>query len=435
MSSADSAHGGARDHVPAGWVQHENGRSDDVPADGGTAPEAGTRPDGGSTAEPVRLLDPDGTRHGDPDLDRWLEDVDDAAMLRLYTDMMVARRIDTEATALQRQGQLGLWPPLLGQEAAQIGSARALRPDDFVFSSYREHGVAHVRGVAPTDLLRVWRGVSGSGWDPYEHRIAPMQVIIGAQTLHAVGYAVGMLIENATADGGPDGGIGIAPPAAGDQDAPERTAATISYFGDGATSQGDVHEAMTFAATWAAPTVFFCQNNQWAISEPVALQSKVPLVERARGYGMPGVRVDGNDVLACLAVTREALHRARTGGGPTLVEAVTYRMGPHTTADDPTRYRTPDDLEAWAERDPIDRLAAHLSERGVLDDDARAAAQQAADDLAAELRAGITEIPDPSWTTVFDHVYAEPHAPLDAERDAYGRYLDGFADAPEEAAR
>ncbi|MDO8147163.1 pyruvate dehydrogenase (acetyl-transferring) E1 component subunit alpha [Isoptericola sp. b515] len=414
--------------MPAGWVQRDT--------ENGARHLDATLDDGGVDHTPVRLIDPDGTRHEVPELDRWLDDVDDAAMLGLYTDMVAARRIDTEATALQRQGQLGLWPPMLGQEAAQIGSSRALREDDFVFSSYREQGVAYVRGIAPTDLLRVWRGAAPSGWDPYEYRMAPMQVIIGAQTLHAVGYAVGLLLETATAGTGAHGGIGISRPENDGPDAPERTSATISYFGDGATSQGDVHEAMTFASTWSAPTVFFCQNNQWAISEPVDLQSKVPLVERARGYGMPGVRVDGNDVLAVLAVTREALQRARAGLGPTFIEAVTYRMGPHTTADDPTRYRDRSDLEEWSGRDPIARLAAHLRDRGVLDDDAEAAVQQTADEVAATMRAGVYAVADPDWSTVFDHVYAEPHAVLDAERDAYGRYLAGFADNDtQEAAR
>jgi 2-oxoisovalerate dehydrogenase E1 component alpha subunit len=181
--------------------------------------------------------------------------------------------------------------------------------------------------------------------------------------------------------------------------------------------------------------VFFCQNNQWAISEPVGLQSKVPLVERARGYGMPGVRVDGNDVLATLAVTREALQRARRGDGPTLIEAVTYRMGPHTTADDPTRYRDADEVDAWRAQDPVDRLERHLRDQGVLDAAAAHAVEETCDAVAAELRAGLVRVPDPGWATVFDDVYAEPHATLEAERAAYGRYLDGFADGVEEAQR
>ncbi len=385
-------------------------------------PEA-VRPSTAGDAQPtigmVQLLDESGVRHPDPEHDRWLTDLDDLdadeVLLRLYEDMVVVRRIDAEATALQRQGQLALWPPLLGQEAAQIGSAHALRADDFVFSSYREHAVAHVRGVAPVDLLRVWRGVTGSGWNPYDVNMATPQVIIGAQTLHAMGYAMGILADA-------DRGIG---PKADE----EGTGAAVAYFGDGAMSQGDVNEAFIFAATWAAPVVFLCQNNQWAISEPVTLQSKVPLVARGAGFGIPGVRVDGNDVLAVLAVTRAALHRARTGGGPTLVEAVTYRMGPHTTADDPTRYRTADELEEWKRRDPVARLEAYLRSRGALTEEVLAHVKAAADRIAAELRAGCTAIEDPPALSVFEHVYAEPHTTVAAERAEYARYLGGFADA------
>jgi 2-oxoisovalerate dehydrogenase E1 component alpha subunit len=270
--------------------------------------------------EVVRLLTAAGERVSSPGYDQWVADIDDSGLLGLYRDMVVVRRIDTEATALQRQGELGLWPPLLGQEAAQIGSVRALRDDDFVFPSYREHGVAYCRGAKPVDLVRVWRGATASGWDPYTINVATPQVIIGAQTLHATGYALG--IQN-------DGADSVA----------------IAYFGDGATSEGDVSEAFVFASTYQAPVVFFCQNNHWAISEPVALQSKQRLADRGLGFGIPSMRVDGNDVLAVMAATRIALDRARNGGGPTLIEAVTYRMGPHTTADDPTRYRQQSELD------------------------------------------------------------------------------------------
>ena len=388
-----------------------------------------TTTDGATETRPmglVRLLDETGVRHDVPEYDRWLTDLDgdegDDLLLRLYQDMVVVRRIDTEGTALQRQGQLAIWPPLRGQEAAQIGSGHALRQDDFVFSSYREHGVALVRGVQPVQMLPVWRGSKGSGWDPYAVNMATMQVIIGAQALHGVGYAVGI---QADAERGVLRGVENDMPAA-DR---EGTAAAVSYFGDGAMSQGDVNEAFIFGATWNAPVVFFCQNNQWAISEPVALQSRVPLAQRAAGFGMAGVRVDGNDVLAVLAVTREALHRARTGGGPTLIEAVTYRMGPHTTADDPTRYRDAAEVEAWAQRDPITRFEAWLRERGTLTDEAEERVRAEADRVAAELRAGCFAIEDPPALSIFDHVYAEPHTTVQAERDAYEQYLAGFADA------
>ena len=410
----------------AGRARTGNDTTDTTDTSGATSPDGavGSGRDEKVDAQVVGLLDTDGVRHRDPELDRWLADVDagtdeaDATLLRLYSDMVTARRLDTEATALQRQGELALWPPLLGQEAAQVGSAHAMREDDFVFSSYREHAVALVRGVTPQQLTPVWRGVTASGWDPYSVGMATPQVIIGAQTLHAVGYGFGILCDAEREPAGVPG---------------DGTAAVVAYFGDGAISQGDVNEAFVFAATWATPVVFFCQNNQWAISEPVALQSPVPLAARAAGFGMPGVRVDGNDVLAVLAVTRAALHRARTGGGPTLVEAVTYRMGPHTTADDPTRYRDADEVAAWAGRDPVDRFATWLRARGTLTDEAEQRTRAAADDAAAALRAGCIATVDPPPLAIFDEVYAEPHTGLAAQRDAYAQYLGSFADADEHA--
>ncbi|GAA1442714.1 pyruvate dehydrogenase (acetyl-transferring) E1 component subunit alpha [Leifsonia poae] len=349
----------------------------------------------------VQLLTPAGDRLSDVRYDAWISDIGDEQLLSLYEDMVVIRRIDTEATALQRQGELGLWPPLLGQEGAQIGSGRALRRDDFVFSSYRENGVAYCRGAALGDLVKVWRGVAQSGWNPYDINMATPQVIIGAQTLHATGYALGI-----QADG--------------------TDAVAVAYFGDGATSEGDVNEAMIFAATYAAPVIFFCQNNQWAISEPVALQAQRPIAERAPGFGIPSVRVDGNDVLAVMAVTRAALDRARSGGGPTFIEAVTYRMGPHTTADDPTRYRDPAELDAWKAKDPIARVESLLSAHGALTPERAEAVAAVADRVAAELRAACVALPDPDPMSVFDNVYAEAHTGLTRQRDHYSRYLRTF---------
>ncbi|WP_024477012.1 pyruvate dehydrogenase (acetyl-transferring) E1 component subunit alpha [Arthrobacter sp. CAL618] len=356
----------------------------------------------------IQLLTPSGVRQSSGDYDRWVADVDGPALQALYEDMVVVRRIDAEATALQRQGELALWPPLLGQEAAQIGSGRALREDDFVFSSYRENAVAYCRGVDFTDILRVWRGNASSGWDPFSINMATPQVIIGAQTLHATGYAMG--IQN-------DGADSVA----------------VTYFGDGATSQGDVNEAMVFAASYQAPVIFFCQNNHWAISEPVGLQAHVPIANRAPGFGIPSVRVDGNDVLACLAVTREALDRARTGGGPSFIEAVTYRMGPHTTADDPTKYRDANELEDWAAKDPISRLSVLLDSLGLLTPDFLAAVNTKANDVAARLRAGCIEMPEPAPMDVFKHVYSTPNSWLDRQQENYGRYLASFDSEPVES--
>ncbi|WP_077489262.1 pyruvate dehydrogenase (acetyl-transferring) E1 component subunit alpha [Sinomonas mesophila] len=359
----------------------------------------------GPGGEPVQLLTPRGERLADARYDGYLADVDGDAgaevLEGLYEDLVVVRRIDAEATALQRQGELALWPPFLGQEAAQIGSGRALREDDFVFSSYRENAVAYCRGVDVGDMMRVWRGCANAGWDPFSVNMAPTQVIIGAQTLHATGYAMGIQFDGADS-------------------------AAITYFGDGATSQGDLNESMVFAASFQAPVVFFCQNNQWAISEPVGLQAHVPVAHRAPGFGIPSVRVDGNDVLACLAVTREALERARSGNGPSFIEAVTYRMGPHTTADDPTRYRDANELEDWRERDPISRLEAHLDSRGLLDEGLRGRVRAKADDVAARLREETVHMPDPPASAVFEHVYTGPNSELDRQRDHYGLYLAGL---------
>lgn len=349
----------------------------------------------------VQLITADGQRRENPTFDPWVKDVTDEQLASLYEDMVVIRRIDTEATALQRQGELGLWPPLLGQEASQIGSVRALRDDDFIFPSYRENGVAFCRGVSPEDLVRVWRGNAHGSWDPQKHKLAIPAVIIGAQSLHAVGYALGV-----KKDGADD--------------------ATIVYFGDGATSQGDVNEAMVFAASYDAPVVFFCQNNHWAISEPVDVQAKVHISERAPGFGVPSVRVDGNDVLAVLAVTRSALDRARAGGGPTFIEAVTYRMGPHTTSDDPTKYRDADELAEWKTKDPISRLEKLLESRGAMTDELRAHVKAAADTVAAELRLRCINMPKPTTMSLFDGVTIETNPVLERQRSQYAAFLDTY---------
>jgi pyruvate dehydrogenase E1 component alpha subunit len=339
----------------------------------------------------IRLITEAGERVPDETYAPLVADLGPEQLRSLYEDLVVARRIDAEATALQRQGQIGLWAPLLGQEAAQVGSARALAPGDYAFPSYRENAVAYCRGVPPAELLRQWRGSAPSSWKPSEHDTAAPAIVIGAQTLHAAGYALGLTMDGA------DGAV-------------------IAYFGDGAMSQGDVAEAFTFAASFRVPVVFFCQNNQWAISEPVRLQTTRPLAERATGYGIPGLQVDGNDVLAVLAATRQALHQARSGGGPILIEAVTYRMGPHTTSDDPRLYRDPAEVEAWRARDPIDRVRLLLRREGILDDGSEASVRAVADRVAAELRAGCIGTPDPAPQSLFEHVYAGPHPRIDEQR-------------------
>jgi 2-oxoisovalerate dehydrogenase E1 component alpha subunit len=346
----------------------------------------------------IQLLTPEGERVDNP-----AYPLDEAADIKgMYRDMVLVRRIDTEAIALQRHGELGLWASLLGQEAAQIGSGRALTPKDMAFPSYREHGVAWCRGLDPLRLLELFRGVSNGSWDPEEHKFHLYTIVIGDQTLHATGYAMGI-----------------------QRDAAEDEA-VIVYFGDGATSQGDVSEAFAWASVFNAPVVFFCQNNQWAISAPQDRQSRVPLYQRASGFGFPGVRVDGNDVLACHAVTQRALQAAREGQGPTLIEAYTYRMGAHTTTDDPTRYRLASDVEVWRLRDPIERVRSYLARSGQADSTFFAAIDAEASELGERIREGCRTLPDPAPLELFDHVYAGGSAILDDERERYAAYLESF---------
>ncbi len=356
-----------------------------------------------SPADPdlVQLLAPEGERVEHPD---YAVDFSDAQYRSLYRDLVLVRRIDREASTLQRQGELGIWAPLAGQEAAQIGSARALRPGDMAFPTYREHGVAWCRGVDPLVLLGLFRGVNLGGWDPLEHNFSLYTIVIGAQTLHATGYAMGM-----QRDGSED--------------------AVIAYFGDGASSQGDVNEAFVYAAVYNAPVVFFCQNNQWAISEPSERQSRIPLYRRASGFGFPGVRVDGNDVLATYAVTEKALADARSGQGPTLVEAFTYRMGAHTSNDDPTRYRLDHELEAWKLKDPLERMKSFLYKQQIADRSFFDDLDTEAETLARQLRKSCREMPEPQPLSIFDDVYVEPTEHLRRQREDYAAYLDSFEDA------
>jgi 2-oxoisovalerate dehydrogenase E1 component alpha subunit len=371
-------------------------------------------PGGATTTAPtespdglIQLLTPEGERIDHPDYPVDLTGEDIRAM---YRDLVLVRRIDTEAISLQRQGELGIWASLLGQEAAQIGSGRALGPDDMAFPTYREHGVAWCRGIDPVKLLELYRGVSHGGWDPEEYKFHLYTIVIGAQTLHATGYAMGIQRDGAV---GRDG--------AGE--------AVIVYFGDGATSQGDVNEAFVWGSVFNAPIVYFCQNNQWAISEPLEKQSRIPLYQRARGFGFPGLRVDGNDVLACYAVTKKALQAAREGQGPTLIEAVTYRMGAHTTTDDPTRYRLASELEVWKLKDPIERVRAYLVRTDQAGPEFFADLDAEAKKVGAELREACRTMPDPPPLAIFDNVYAEPTAILRAEREQYAAYLETFEGA------
>jgi 2-oxoisovalerate dehydrogenase E1 component subunit alpha len=351
----------------------------------------------------VQLLSPDGDRVDHPDYD--VSFTDDEYRL-LYHDLVVVRRLDTEATALQRQGELGLWASLLGQEAAQVGSGRALRPQDMAFPTYREHGVLYCRGIDPIMPFGLFRGVDQGGWDPNEHKFNMYTIVIGAQTLHATGYAMGVTMDGKV--GSDDG------------------EAVIAYFGDGATAQGDVNESFVWASVYNAPLVFFCQNNQYAISQPSERQTRVPLFTRAHGFGFPGVRVDGNDVLACYAVTRRALDDARHGQGPSLIEAYTYRMGAHTTSDDPTRYRIASEVEAWQARDPLLRMRLFLEKQGLAGEEFFAQVDEEARVSALNLRERVLSMPDPAPIRLFDNVYPNGSPELDEQREQFTAYQASF---------
>ena len=341
-------------------------------------------------AEPVHLLDPDGTLHEDPEHPVGL---DDDALVAMHRTMIITRRVDREAINLQRQGQLGVYASCLGQEAAQVASAWALEDGDWIFPSYRELGAAIVRDVDPADLLHLFRGTWLSDHDPYEHRFALLSIPIGTQALHATGFAMGARFDR-------------------------NPVVTMVYFGDGGTSEGDPHEAMTFAGVMRAPVIFFVQNNQYAISVPLSKQTAAPtLAHKAVGYGLPGFRCDGNDPLATYAVTRRAVERARDGEGPALIEAVTYRMEAHTTSDDPSRYRSDEELEAAALTDPIVRLRNHLRRRDLLDDATEQRFEEEAAERARAVRDAIYEAPHGDPLELFDHVTVATRADLAAQRE------------------
>jgi pyruvate dehydrogenase E1 component alpha subunit len=285
-----------------------------------------------------------------------------------------------------------VYPPFEGQEAAQVGSAFALGREDFVFPSFRELAAAIVRGVDVVEYLQYHRGTwHGGPYDPIASRFAPICVPVATQIVHAVGWAMGAKLD------------GIA-------------ACSLAYFGDGSASEGDFHEAANMAAVFGAPVILFCQNNGWAISVPSSEQYAAPIAARAAGYGFPGVRVDGNDVLAVFAVTKQAVERARAGDGPTLIEAMTYRVGSHSTADDASRYRNDAEVEAWRERDPIDRYRTYLLGSGVIDDRFVRACDEEAEAWVAEIRAAVTALGDPPASEMFHHAYADPPGTLHRQR-------------------
>ncbi|MFC5502232.1 thiamine pyrophosphate-dependent dehydrogenase E1 component subunit alpha [Lysinimonas soli] len=368
------------------------------------------------TAETVQLLSPEGSLVENDRTSQYLpiiEKLSDEQLKDFHRQMVVIRRFDVEAGNLQRQGQLALWIPSIGQEGAQVGSGYAARPQDHIFPAYREHVVGRIRGLDPMRLIEMLRGLSHGGWVPSETgNFHLYSIVIGTQTLHATGYAMGIALDGASGTGDP-----------------ETDAAVLVYFGDGATSQGDVSEAFVFAASYQTPQVFFLQNNHWAISVPVERQSRTPLYLRSTGFGIPSVQVDGNDVLASYAVTKDSLDAARGGAGPRFIEALTYRIGAHTSSDDPTKYRDSAEVERWSQRDPISRFETFLRAKGAGDDFFHEVATEA-EDLAADVRARTLTLQDPPTSKIFEHVYTDPHS-LVAEQSAW---LTAYESSFEEAA-
>jgi 2-oxoisovalerate dehydrogenase E1 component alpha subunit len=331
--------------------------------------------------------------------------VSDEQLRDLYRMMAVVRRLDEEGLRLQRQGEIGAWGPFTGHEAAEVGAALAMAPTDWIFPYYRGFPMAVCRGIDPGAMMTMFRGLAHyCAWDPYQYRFAPLIIPVATQVPHAVGFAMGCALD-------------------GDQ-----TAVLVS-FGEGATSTGDWHEAMNFAGVYHAPLVFLCENNQWAISVPIEEQIAGRVSDRAAGYGFPGVRIDGTDVLTVYAVVRAAAERARNGGGPYLIEAQMYRFGAHTTADDPTRYRTEDDAAAWRAKDPIARAEARLRARGAWDDAFATSVRDDAEARASQMRETLLAAVPPDPTAVFDWVFGNQTESLRRERDELGAALAPGGDA------
>jgi 2-oxoisovalerate dehydrogenase E1 component alpha subunit len=342
-------------------------------------------------AQPVRFL----TETGTPVADRpAYPEPDQDLLLSAYRKMVVGRRFDTQATALTKQGRLAVYPSSHGQEACQVGAVLALDGGDWLFPTYRESVALVSRGIDPVEVLSLLRGDAHCGYDPREHNVAPQCTPLATQTLHAAGLAYAERRKGS-------GRIALA------------------FIGDGATSEGDFHEALNFAAVFRAPVVFLVQNNRYAISVPLERQSAAPsLAYKGIGYGVPAEQVDGNDPMAVLAVLSAAAAHARSGNGPFLVEAHTYRIDAHTNADDATRYRSTAEVDEWRQRDPIARLEAYLRGRGALTDTEVAAVAAEAEEYAAALRTRMNTDPPLTPTDLFDHVYAEPTPQLREQRAA-----------------
>jgi pyruvate dehydrogenase E1 component alpha subunit len=345
--------------------------------------------------------------HEEPDLrrvideDREVDGLGEQDLLELYRSMVLLRTYDERSVVYHRQGRIGTYAIFWNHEAMQAGAVHALDDEDWIFPSYRESAIGLLRGMPPSTVLQWWRGHPSGWWNPADYNVASVCVPIATQVPHAAGLAWGKKLK-------------------GEQ------ACALAFFGDGATSEGAFHEGANFAGVFQAPLVLFCNNNGWAISTPVSAQTHAEaLVDKAAGYGIPGVRVDGGDVLAVYEATREAVERARSGGGPTFIEAVSYRAAPHATADDPRTYIDLERVEQEKQNECLGRYERYLRRLGVLGDDLDAAIRCEAADA---MRAGIAEAeaePDADLSLLFDHAYANPPASFASDLAELRRILGG----------
>ncbi|MFG2005132.1 pyruvate dehydrogenase (acetyl-transferring) E1 component subunit alpha [Spirillospora sp. NPDC048911] len=349
-------------------------------------------------AVPVRFVAEDGTAVEPPE---GYQAPADEQLVEAYRRMVLGRRFDRQATALTKQGRLAVYPSSRGQEACQIAGVLALREDDWLFPTYRDSVALVSRGVDPVEVLELLRGGWHCGYDPAATRVAPQCTPLATQTIHAVGMAEALRRKG-------------------------EDAVVMAFIGDGGTSEGDFHEALNYAAVLQVPVVFFVQNNKYAISVPLAKQTAAPaLAYKGIGYGVRSEQVDGNDLVAVLAVLGEAVRHARTGDGPFLVEAHTYRMDAHTNADDATRYRENEEVERWESADPLLRLETYLRGRGLLDEEEIAVAEKVAEEFAARLRDAMNADPESDPYELFDHVFAEPTPQLREQREQLASELEG----------
>ena len=340
----------------------------------------------------LSILDEDG--NADEEL---VPDLNDDALRRLFRVMLLSRRFDERLLQLQRQGQLGTFAPVKGQEAAQVGAMAPLRRSDWFVPSFRETAAALWRETPLSGLLLYTAGFNEGGRPPEDNNDLPIAIPVATQVPHAVG-------------------LGYAARAQGKDEV------AIVFFGDGATSEGDFHEAINFSGVFSTPTIFLCQNNHWAISVPRDKQTHSrTLAQKAIAYGIPGIQVDGNDVLAVYAATAEAVERARAGRGPTFIECITYRLSLHTTADDPTRYRSKEEVQAWERKEPITRFRRYLERRGLLtEEEVERLEKEIGNEIQQAWREAQGQMENPEPLVIFEHIHAEPPDYLQAQRNAFG---------------